>query len=118
MLSELLAEEKPGVRGKDNAFYVMDKPELETISQALPRFMWPRLKLPILIEMSPDFGSGACRVQGEMECIAISNLLNQKRPKRDFMIIYMPDVRALRRILPTTTQYAFVANLRSAEGTY
>jgi hypothetical protein len=28
------------------------------------------------------------------------------------MIIYLPEVRELRRKLPTTTQYAFITNLR------
>jgi len=31
------------------------------------------------------------------------------------LVIYLPDVRELRRKLPTTTQYAFVTNLRDRE---
>jgi hypothetical protein len=91
----------------------MDKPELELISQSLPRFMWSRLRLPLLIEMSPDFGSGAARVQGEVEVEAVSKILGKDRPQGKQIIIYTPEVRELRRKLPTTTQYAFVANLRS-----
>ena len=112
-LTELLEMEKPGIRGKDNTFFIMDKPELELISQSLPRFMWSRLRLPLLIEMSPDFGSGAARVQGEVEVEAVSKILGKDRPQGKQIIIYMPEVRELRRKLPTTTQYAFVTNLRS-----
>jgi len=112
-LTELLEMEKPGIRGKDNTFFIMDKPELELISQSLPRFMWSRLRLPLLIEMSPDFGSGAARVQGEVEVEAVSKILGKDRPQGRQIIIYMPEVRELRRKLPTTTQYAFVTNLRS-----
>ncbi len=111
-LTELLEMEKPGIRGKDNTFFIMDKPELELISQSLPRFMWSRLRLPLLIEMSPDFGSGAARVQGEVEVEAVSKILGKDRPQGKQIIIYMSEVRELRRKLPTTTQYAFVANLR------
>lgn len=111
-LTELLEMEKPGTRGKDNTFFIMDKPELELISQSLPRFMWGRLRLPILIEMSPDFGSGAARVQGEAEVEVVSKILGKERPSGTQIIIYMHDVRELRRKLPTTTQYAFVTNLR------
>jgi uncharacterized protein len=111
-LTELLEMEKPGTRGKDNTFFIMDKPELELISQSLPRFMWGRLRLPMLIEMSPDFGSGAARVQGEAEVEAVSKILCKERPSGTQIIIYMPEVRELRRKLPTTTQYAFVTNLR------
>ena len=115
-LTELLEMEKPGIRGKDNTFFIMDKPELELISQSLPRFMWSRLRLPLLIEMSPDFGGGAARVQGEVEVEAVSKILGKDRPQGKQIIIYMPEVRELRRKLPTTTQYAFVANLRNVDG--
>jgi len=111
-LTELLAMEKPGVKGKDNTFFIMDKAELELISSALPRFLWNRLRLPLLIEMSPDFGSGAARIQGEVEAEMVSKLLGKANPESKSMIVYLSDVRELRRKLPTTTQYAFVATLR------
>ena len=70
------------------------------------------MRLPLLIEMSPDFGSGAARIQGEIEVEMVSKLLGKDRPEGKSMIIYLSDVRELRRKLPTTTQYAFVATLR------
>ena len=115
-LTELLAMEKPGIRGKDNTFFVMDRSELKLISESLPRFLWSRLRLPMLIEMSPDFGSGGARIQGEAEVELTSKILGKERPfgSRQ-LVIYLPDVRELRRKLPTTTQYAFVTNLRDRE---
>jgi len=112
-LTDLLLMEKPGIKGKDNTFFIMDRVELDLISQSLPRFMWSRLRLPMLIEMSPDFGGGAARVQGEAEGEVISKILGKARPQGKQMIIYLPEVRELRRKLPTTTQYAFITNLRS-----
>jgi uncharacterized protein (UPF0216 family) len=114
-LMQLLAMDKPGVKGKDNSFFIMDKAELELISQSLPRFLWSRLRLPLLIEMSPDFGNGAARVQGEVEVEAVAKILGKDRPRERQMIIYLPEVRELRRKLPTTTQYAFVTNLRERD---
>lgn len=114
-LSELMTMEKPGIKGKDNTFFIMDKGELQQISQFLPRFMWNRLRLPILIEMSPDFGGSAARIQGEAEVEAVSKILGKSEQDRKFMIIYMPEVRELRRKLPTTTQYAFLTSLRDAD---
>lgn len=111
-LTELLAMEKPGIKSKDNTFFIMDKSELDLISQSLPRFLWNRLRLPLLIEMSPDYGSGAARIQGEIEVEMVSKLLGMPRPEGKSMIVYLPDVRELRRKLPTTTQYAFVTTLR------
>ncbi|VVB72864.1 Uncharacterised protein [uncultured archaeon] len=111
-LVDLLAMERPGIRGKDNTFFVMDKQELGLISQSLPRFLWSRLRLPLLIEMSPDFGNGAARVQGEVEVEMVSKILGKDRVHEKQIIIYLPEVRELRRKLPTTTQYAFITNLR------
>ena len=111
-LTELMAMEKPGIKGKDNTFFVIDKAELNLISQSFPRFMWSRLRLPMLIEMSPDFGNGAARIQGEAEVEVVARILGKERPQGKQIIIYLPEVRELRRKLPTTTQYAFLTNLR------
>ncbi len=111
-LAELIAMDKPGIKGKDNTFFVIDKAELELISKSLPRFLWNRIRLPLLIEMAPDFGSGSARIQGEAEVEAVSKILGKGRPDKKFIIIYMPEVRELRRKLPTTTQYAFLTSIR------
>jgi len=111
-LTDLLAMEKPGIRGKDNAFFIIEKAELDLISKSLPRFLWSRLRLPMLIEMSPDFGNGSARIQGETEVELVCKILGKDRQYSKQMIIYLPDVRELRRKLPTTTQYAFITNLR------
>ncbi len=110
-LTELLKEEKPGVRGKDNTFYIMDRKELDLISESLPRYLWDRLRLPILIEMAPQYGSGSARVQGEAECTLVRKLLKIDRGDQKMVIIYMPEIREIRRSLPTTSQYAFVTAL-------
>jgi uncharacterized protein (UPF0216 family) len=111
-LTVLLGEEKPGVRGKDNTFYIMDRKELDLISESVPRYLWDRLRLPILIEMAPQYGSGSARVQGEAECELVRKLLKIERGDRKMVIIYMPEIREIRRSLPTTSQYAFITALR------
>ena len=90
----------------------MDKSELKLISESVPRFLWSRLRLPMLIEMSPDFGGGGARIQGEAEVEMVCRILGKERPQDRQIIIYLPEVRELRRKLPTTTQYAFITNLR------
>jgi len=114
-LADLLAMEKPGIKGKDNTFFIMDKSELDLISHSLPRFLWSRLRLPLLIEMSPDFGNSSARIQGEPEVEVVSKILGKDREHAKQIIIYLPEVRELRRKLPTTTQYAFITNLRDRD---
>jgi len=110
-----LRMDKPGIKGKDNTFFFMDKAELELISQSLPRFMWSRLRLPILIEMAPDLGSNSARIQGNVEVEVVSKILKKDISDMKFMIIYLPEVRELRRLLPTTTQYAFLTSIGDLE---
>ncbi|HSD58846.1 MAG TPA: DUF61 family protein [Methanotrichaceae archaeon] len=50
--------------------------------------------------------------QGEAEVELVSKILNKSKTFEKQLIIYMPEVRELRRKLPTTTQYAFIVNLR------
>jgi uncharacterized protein (UPF0216 family) len=114
-LAELMTMEKPGIKGRDNTFFIIEKAELDLISQSIPRFLWSRLRLPLLIEMSPDYGNGAARVQGEPEAELVAKILGKDRPRERQIIIYLPEVRELRRKLPTTTQYAFVTNLRERD---
>jgi uncharacterized protein len=111
-LSDLLKMEKPGIKGRDNTFFVIDRSELELISQSLPRFMWGKLRLPLLIERAPDFGSNSARIQGEAEVEVVSKVLKKEKPDKKYIVIYMPEIRELRRILPTATQYAFLASIR------
>ncbi|NPV62742.1 MAG: DUF61 family protein [Methanotrichaceae archaeon] len=111
-LTELISMEKPGIKGKDNTFFVIDRVELDLLCSSLPRFMWSRLRLPVIIEMTPDYGKGAARIQGEAEVEALAKVLGKDLHLEKSMIIYMPEVRELRRKLPTTTQYAFVTSLR------
>jgi len=46
------------------------------------------------------------------EAEAVAKILGKERPLEKRIIIYLPEVRELRRKLPTTTQYAFMVNLR------
>ena len=80
-LAQLLTMEKPGITAKDNIFFIMDKAELDLISKSIPRFLWSRLRLPMLIEMSTDYGSGAARIQGESEVELVSKILGKERPQ-------------------------------------
>ena len=45
----------------------------------------------------------------------VGKLLGKERQTAKQLIIYLPEVQQLRRMLPTTTQYAFVANLRDRD---
>jgi len=107
-LSELLKEENPRITGKDNSVNRISKKELNLLSSKIPESEWNRLKLPIIIEMTLDYAT----IRGKLECKIARSILKTKKGEENKIIIYMPEIRELRRALPTTTQYAFYLGIR------
>lgn len=110
-LAELLREEKPRVVCRDGSTHRIRREELETIER-ISGSKWgkeaERLKLPILIEMAPDYGRSAARIRGRVYCDIVQEILGEERKTADEMVIFRPDIRRLRRELPSATQYAFI----------
>ncbi len=106
-LATLLREDKPAVRGRDDTIQRIKKEELVKIASLIPEEYHPQLKLPIYIELTPDYGRGISRIRGRIECEVVLKLLH-KPGASDTIFIYRDDIRRLRRELPTATQYAFV----------
>lgn len=106
-LAELLKEEKPSIVCRDGSTHRFIKEELRKLSSLLPTHCHNKLRLPIYIELGPtEFGTGIAKIRGEEECKVVNKILGVK-PKGDKVFIYRPDIRKLRKELPTTTQYAF-----------
>jgi len=110
-LASLLREDAPRVYGRDGSPHRFKKEELRLLASILPEELHDKLFLPIYIEFAPDYGRGAARIHGRLECEVVSKILGKNVEQTDEMIIYRPEVRELRRKLPTTTQYAFFFSL-------
>jgi len=110
-LGELLREVKPRVVCRDGSKHRIRREELEAIDRIIGS-RWgeeaERLKLPILIEMAPDYGRSAARIRGRIYCDVVQAILGMERKTTDEMVIFRPDIRRLRRELPSATQYAFL----------
>ncbi len=110
-LSTLLSEDKPTVQGRDNSFYRIKKEELHKIANLIPKEDYGKLRLPIYIELTSDYGRGIARVHGKSECEIVRKLLGKEGGEVDEIFIHREDVRKLRRELQTATQYAFFISL-------
>lgn len=119
-LLALLKEDKPTVQGRDGSLHRMKRGELEEIASFLPEEAHGRLRLPIYIELTPDYGRGIAKVHGKLDCEIVRRILGEGKEgegekeqegegsgRVDEIFIYRDDVRKLRRRLPTTTEYAF-----------
>ena len=108
-LLALLDEDKPAVQGRDGSTHRIKRAELEAIARLIPKEEHGKLRLPIYIELTPDYGRGIAKVHGKRDCEIVRLILGKEKEtdRSDEMHIYRDDVRRLRRALPTTTEYAF-----------
>lgn len=104
-LEELLGEDKPHVLGTDGTRHRFKKNELKKISSIIPMESWGRLKLPIYIEIDSD--SSGSRITGKLECQIFCQILRWDDCD-DEIYIYRPDIKLVRKMLPTTSQYIFL----------
>ncbi|CAI1492502.1 conserved protein of unknown function [Thermococcus nautili] len=109
-LVQLLASEEPSVRLRDGSRHSFRKAELERIKDLLDPGDEEKLLLPIVLEIVSDF-RGYFRVRGKVAVKVIDRLLGSYDPldepeEKLYPRYLLPRVR---RELPTTTTYAFIA---------
>ncbi len=105
-LKEALSSDKPAVLTKGGGVHAFKREELQLLSRMLPEGDWEGLQLPIFIYFEPSLGRGAAKIMGKVESAVAAQILGKKA--EDEMIVYRPEVAAIRRKLPTATQYLFV----------
>ena len=107
-LKKLLEEGKPEVENRDGSTHRFKRSELNLLADIVPEGMHGRLRLPMIIRVSPQLGRGAAKISGEVEKMVFRELLDKDEDEKDELLIYRPEVRSIRKRLPTTTQYAFL----------
>ena len=107
-LEKLLDMEKPRVTNRDGSKYRFKKSELNYLSEILSEKEYPKLRLPIMIRVSPQLGRGTSKITGKIEKKVISEILDKEKEDEEELLIYRPETRKIRKKLPTTTQYVFM----------
>ncbi|MGZ7050372.1 MAG: DUF61 family protein, partial [Methanobacterium sp.] len=104
-LEELLKEDKPHIIGVDGTRHRFRNSELKKIADLVEESEYKKLKLPIYIEIE-SMTSGA-KVTGRLETEIACEILNKESCKNE-VFIYRPEIKALRSVFPTATQYIFL----------
>ncbi|MGZ7209924.1 MAG: DUF61 family protein [Methanobacterium sp.] len=104
-LEELLKEEKPHIIGVDGTRHRFRNSVLKKIADLIEESEYKKLKLPIYIEIE-SMTSGA-KVTGRLETEIACEILNKESCKNE-VFIYRPEIKALRSVFPTATQYIFL----------
>ncbi len=109
-LNELLKEDRPFVIVNGNRHRIK-KRELDLL---LKLGASGELKLPIILEIDANYESGTVKITGKEEVKIISKILNRDVnifSDDEELFIYKPELRIVRRELPTTTAYIFRMSL-------
>ncbi|KXB07941.1 hypothetical protein AKJ56_02100 [candidate division MSBL1 archaeon SCGC-AAA382N08] len=108
-LDKLLEQDKPHVESRSGDAHRFKKKELEYLAELLSKEKHSKLRLPIIIRISPELGRGASKISGNIEREVIEKIIEKEETEdKKELIIYRPETRAVRKKLPTTTQYAFM----------
>lgn len=106
-LEALLREENPKIVLRDGSTHSFKKEELQRLAEIVPASLHGKLTLPIYVELSSGkYGKGTARIAGKTECMVIAGILGRENPGEE-LFIYTPELRKVRKKLPTTTQYMF-----------
>ncbi len=105
-LARLLSEEIPHVRCRDGSTHMFKRRELEELLNYVKPDELSRVKLPIIIEYSPQLGEGAAVVRG-YEARIVARILGLDEPKEDKLVIYGAMIGALKSKFKTIFMYAF-----------
>ena len=111
-LSKLLKQKKPQIETRDGSKHRFKKKELEFLADMLPKEKHSKLRLPIIMRLSPGKGRGTAEISGTVEKEVFRKILDKEKDDEDRFYIYRPEIREIRRKLPTTTQYAFLISSR------
>ena len=108
-LSDLLERDKPRVENQDGSTHRFKRKELEYLADLIPDKKHSELRLPIIIRISPGLGRGTAKVSGRLEKEVFGKILEKDQEEgKEELLIYRPEMRKIRKRLPTTTQYAFL----------
>jgi len=107
-LSELLEEKCPHIECGDGSTHYFKKKELEYLIEILNNEEKQTLLLPIIIEVGSNKGNLTVKSKTGTEAKIFSKILGMPITcKLNVITIFRPQLTVLRKVLKTTTQYAF-----------
>jgi len=107
-LATLLEEEHPHLICNDGSAHSFKRKELQYLASILSSEEQEALRLPILIEYTPEAGEGQVLSSGDVDAKVVSTILGTTvTPERNRIKIFGYQLSTLRRVLRTTTQYVF-----------
>jgi Uncharacterized protein conserved in archaea len=93
---------------KDGQKCFIDRKEIEFLAERCTEIEKMRLRIPIFVGTDTSYSEGAWKVEGKIEVAVVSKLLGKKVYKEDFLRLYYPDLKDLRKMLPSSVVVLFI----------
>lgn len=93
---------------KDGQKCFIDRKDLEFLASKCTEIEKMRLRVPMFISSDTSYEGGAWKVEGRTEVAVVSKLLNKKIYRDDFLRLYYPDLKEIRRMLPSLVVVLFL----------
>jgi len=107
-LLEYLESGEDTYETKDGQKCSVDRKDLEFLAGKCTEIEKMRLRVPIFVSTDISYEGGAWKVEGRTEAAVVSKLLNKRLYKDDFLRIYYPDLKDLRKMLPSLVVVVFL----------
>jgi hypothetical protein len=106
-LSEMLNEDEPTIRAQDGNEYLIEKHEIEFISEHVDELDWERFTLPVILEMSDIYGDIIVFVRDKFHAEFIKKAFGIDRYQDGVLTLYLYEMGPIRRKLKTASQVMF-----------
>jgi len=93
---------------KDGQKCSIDRKDLEFLAEKCTEIEKMRLRIPIFVSTDTSSETGAWKVEGRTEAAVVAKLLNKRLYKDDFLRLYHPDLKDLRKIVPSLVVTLFL----------
>jgi len=93
---------------KDGQKCTLDRKEMEFLAGKCTEIEKMRLRVPIFVSTDTSYEGGAWKVEGRTEAAVVSKLLNKRLYKDDFLRLYYPDLKDIRKMLPSLIAVLFL----------
>ncbi|AGK61807.1 Uncharacterized protein conserved in archaea [Archaeoglobus sulfaticallidus PM70-1] len=111
-LKEMLNEDEPSIKARDGNEYIIEKDELKFISEYVDELDWDKFNIPIILEMNDLHGETVVFIRDKLHQEFMRKAFGFDRYVRDVMMIYLYEMRKVRRALRTASQVVFKVSFR------
>jgi uncharacterized protein (UPF0216 family) len=93
---------------KDGQKCSIDRNDIVALAEKCTEIEKMRLRIPIFVSTDTSSESGSWKVEGKTEATVVARVLNKRLYKDDFLRLYHPDLKDLRRMFPTLVVTLFL----------